>query len=38
MDRVGLVGGPVRLPLMPLSDAQREVVQQVLEAAELAAA
>ena len=38
MDRVGLVGGPVRLPLMPLDDAQREVVHQTLEAAELATA
>ena len=38
MDRVGLAGGPVRLPLMPLDDAQREVVHQTLEAAELAAA
>ena len=38
MDRVGLAGGPVRLPLMPLDDAQREAVHQTLEAAELAAA
>jgi 4-hydroxy-2-oxoglutarate aldolase len=38
LDRVGLIGGPVRLPLLPLDDAQREVVHQTLEAAELAAA
>lgn len=38
LDRVGLVGGPVRLPLLPLDDAQREIVHQTLEAAELAAA
>ncbi len=38
MDRVGLVGGPVRLPLLPLDDAQRDVVNGVLESAELAAA
>ena len=38
LDRVGLVGGPVRLPLLPLDDAQREVVHQTLEAAELATA
>jgi len=38
LDRLGLVGGPVRLPLMPLDDSQREVVHQTLEAAELATA
>ena len=38
MDRVGLAGGPVRLPLLPLDDAQRAVVHQTLEAAELATA
>jgi 4-hydroxy-2-oxoglutarate aldolase len=38
LDRVGLVGGPVRLPLLPLDDAQREFVHQTLEAAELATA
>jgi 4-hydroxy-2-oxoglutarate aldolase len=38
LDRVGLVGGPVRLPLMPLDEAQRAVVHQTLEAAELATA
>jgi 4-hydroxy-2-oxoglutarate aldolase len=38
MDRVGLVGGPVRLPLLPLDEAQREVVHQTLDAAELATA
>jgi 4-hydroxy-2-oxoglutarate aldolase len=38
MDRVGLAGGPVRSPLLPLDHAQREVVHQLLESAELAAA
>jgi len=38
MDRVGLAGGPVRSPLLPLDRAQREVVHQLLESAELAAA
>jgi len=38
LDRVGLVGGPVRLPLLALDDAQRAVVYQTLEAAELATA
>jgi len=38
LDRVGLVGGPVRLPLLPLDEAQRAVVHQTLEAAELATA
>ena len=38
LDRVGLVGGPVRLPLLPLDHAQREFVHQMLEAAELATA
>jgi 4-hydroxy-2-oxoglutarate aldolase len=38
MDRVGLVGGPVRSPLLPLNDAQRDTVNQLLESAELAAA
>ena len=38
MDRVGLAGGPVRAPLLPLDDAQRELVHQLLESAELVAA
>lgn len=38
MDRVGLAGGPVRSPLLPLDDTQRELVHQLLESAELAAA
>jgi dihydrodipicolinate synthase/N-acetylneuraminate lyase len=38
MDRVGLVGGPVRSPLQPLDDTQREAVHQLLETAELVAA
>ena len=38
MDRVGLAGGPVRLPLLPLDDAQGAVVHRTLEAAELATA
>jgi 4-hydroxy-2-oxoglutarate aldolase len=38
MDRVGLVGGPVRSPLTALDNAQRDVVHQLLESAELAAA
>ena len=38
MDRVGLVGGPVRSPLLPLDSAQHGVVNQLLEAAELATA
>jgi 4-hydroxy-2-oxoglutarate aldolase len=38
MDLVGLSGGPVRSPLVPLDAAQRGLVQQLLESAELAAA
>ena len=38
MDRVGLAGGPVRSPLLPLDETQREAVHQLLETAELAAA
>jgi 4-hydroxy-2-oxoglutarate aldolase len=38
MDRVGLAGGPVRSPLVPLDEAQLGVVHQLLESAELAAA
>jgi 4-hydroxy-2-oxoglutarate aldolase len=38
MDRVGLAGGPVRSPLLPLDDAQRDAVHQLLESAELAPA
>jgi len=38
MDRVGLVGGPVRSPLMPLDDAQRATVAELISAAELVAA
>ena len=38
MDRVGLVGGSVRSPLLPLDDTQRDTVHQLLESAELAAA
>ena len=38
MDRVGLGGGPVRSPLLPLDSAQHGVVNQLLEAAELATA
>ncbi|HEX7117513.1 MAG TPA: dihydrodipicolinate synthase family protein [Longimicrobiales bacterium] len=35
LDYVGLVGGPVRSPLMPLTDAQRGDVEQLMRAAEL---
>ncbi|HSQ28360.1 MAG TPA: dihydrodipicolinate synthase family protein [Gemmatimonadaceae bacterium] len=38
MDLVGLAGGPVRSPLMPLDDAQRGVVGELMSAAELVAA
>jgi 4-hydroxy-2-oxoglutarate aldolase len=38
MDRVGLVGGPVRSPLLPLDDAQRATVAELISAAELVAA
>ena len=38
MDRVGLAGGPVRSPLLSLNDAQLDLVHQLLESAELAAA
>ena len=35
LDHVGRVGGPVRSPLMPLTDAQRAEVHDLLRAAEL---
>ena len=38
MDRVGLSGGPVRLPLRPLAPEQRRTVDELLRSAELAAA
>ena len=38
MDRVGLVGGAVRSPLLPLDDAQRAAVGELISAAELVAA
>jgi 4-hydroxy-2-oxoglutarate aldolase len=38
MDRVGLAGGPVRSPLLPLDATQLELVDQLLESAELVAA
>ena len=38
MDAVGLHGGPVRSPLMPLSAAQRASIEELLRSAELAAA
>ena len=38
MDRVGLFGGPVRSPLLPLDAAQRASVDELLSVAELVAA
>src|SRR5512143_3979272 len=38
MDRVGLIGGPVRSPLLPLDEEQAELVAEVLRSAELATA
>jgi 4-hydroxy-2-oxoglutarate aldolase len=38
MDHVGLAGGPVRSPLLPLDDAQRGSVAELLRSAELATA
>lgn len=38
MDRVGLVGGPVRSPLLPLETSQRAAVDELLSVAELVAA
>lgn len=38
MDRVGLAGGPVRSPLLPLDSAQRAAVGELMSAAELVAA
>jgi 4-hydroxy-2-oxoglutarate aldolase len=38
MDRVGLAGGPVRSPLLPLDGAQRATVAELISAAELVAA
>ncbi|HJR64662.1 MAG TPA: dihydrodipicolinate synthase family protein [Gemmatimonadaceae bacterium] len=35
MDQVGLIGGPVRAPLLPLRPAQRDEVVALLRAAEL---
>lgn len=38
MDHVGLVGGPVRSPLLPLDSTQRDGVVELLRSAELATA
>ncbi len=38
MDAVGMRGGPVRSPLMPVSDEQRGTIQELLRSAELATA
>src|SRR6185503_7939928 len=38
MDAVGMRGGPVRSPLMPVNSEQRTVIQQLLRSAELATA
>ena len=38
MDRVGLAGGPVRSPLLPLDATQRAAVGELMSAAELVAA
>jgi dihydrodipicolinate synthase/N-acetylneuraminate lyase len=38
MDHVGLAGGPVRSPLLPLDAAQRAGVEELLRSAELATA
>ena len=38
MDRVGLVGGPVRSPLLPLDANQRAALDELLSVAELVAA
>jgi 4-hydroxy-2-oxoglutarate aldolase len=38
MDRVGLIGGPVRSPLLPLDGEQAALVAEVLRSAELATA
>lgn len=38
MDRVGLAGGPVRAPLLPLAAEQRKLVDELLSVAELVAA
>jgi dihydrodipicolinate synthase/N-acetylneuraminate lyase len=38
MDAVGLHGGPVRAPLLPLRSAQREELASLLSAADLARA
>ncbi len=35
MDRVGLAGGPVRSPLLPITAAQRVLVDELLRSAEL---
>jgi 4-hydroxy-2-oxoglutarate aldolase len=38
MDRVGLIGGPVRSPLLPLDEQRMAVVAELLRSAELATA
>jgi 4-hydroxy-2-oxoglutarate aldolase len=38
LDRVGLVGGPVRLPLQPLSQADAAQITELLRVAELSLA
>jgi 4-hydroxy-2-oxoglutarate aldolase len=38
MDAVGLHGGPVRSPLLPVSPAQRAAIEELLRSAELATA
>jgi hypothetical protein len=38
MDRVGLAGGPVRSPLVPLEASQCALVDELLSLAELVAA
>lgn len=38
MDRVGLIGGPVRSPLMPLDEQRTAIVAELLRSAELATA
>jgi 4-hydroxy-2-oxoglutarate aldolase len=38
MDRVGLLGGPVRSPLLPLDQARRALIAELLRSAELATA
>ena len=38
LDRIGFYGGPVRAPLLPLSDDEKEAVRESLEKAGLLAA